>query len=297
MSNASDKMRREWAEGDAARDAGQTTPEDIVRYDNIQYSADPEWNILDVYKRRDAEEKTPVIIIVHGGGWVYGTKEIYQFYGMGLAQRGFAVISYTYRLAPEVKYPASLEDTNAVIEWMYENKEKYGFDTEHVFMVGDSAGAHLLGLYSAICTDVSYAAHYDFKVPNQFVPSAIGMNCGAYKLFNVDGSLANGAVDGELMEDFLSEGGSPREVALINVVDHVNANFPPAFIMTAHGDFLMNQAPLLEAEYKKVGVSYKSKVYGTQEKPLYHVFHVTMQEPAAKICNDEECDFFRNYIK
>ncbi len=297
MSNTSDNMRREWAANDAKRDEGQTTPEHIVRYDNIQYGADQEWNLLDVYKRKDAGEKTPVIIIVHGGGWVYGTKEIYQFYGMGLAQRGFAVINYTYRLAPEVKFPASLEDTNTVIGWMYENEEKYGFDTENVFMVGDSAGAHILGLYSAICTDSSYAAKYPFAVPKGFIPSGIGMNCGAYELFQADGSICKGAVDRELMEDFLPEGGSHKEITLINVVDHVNAKFPPAYIMTAYGDFLMEQAPLLIEAYDKAGVDYVSKVYGTEDKPLYHVFHVTMQEPMATICNDDECAFFTKYMK
>ncbi|MDD3368846.1 MAG: alpha/beta hydrolase [Lachnospiraceae bacterium] len=296
MSNASDKMRREWSANDAARDAGLQTPDDIVRFDNIQYSTDPKWNILDVYKQKEAKGKMPVIVIVHGGGWVYGTKEIYQFYGMGLAQRGFTVVSYTYRLAPEVKYPAPLEDTNAVVEWMYANSEKYGFDMEHVFMVGDSAGAHLLGLYCAICTDPDYAAHYDFKVPNHFCPKAIGMNCGAYKLYEPDGSLAGGAVDGELMGDFLPENGSAKERALINVIDHVNAKFPPAYIMTAWGDFLKEQAPLLEKAYKKAGVAFESKVYGEEQKPLYHVFHVTMQEPAARECNDAECDFFKKQM-
>ena len=72
---------------------------------------------------------------------------------MTLAQRGFAVVNFTYRLAPEVKFPAPLEDTNNVISWMYENQEEYGLDMEHVFMVGDSAGGHLCGLYSAICNE------------------------------------------------------------------------------------------------------------------------------------------------
>ena len=60
---------------------------------------------------------------------------------MSLVKRGFAVVNYTYRLAPEYQYPAPLEDTNRVVTWVMEHAGEYDLDTENVFMVGDSAGA------------------------------------------------------------------------------------------------------------------------------------------------------------
>ena len=296
MSQASDTMRREWKINDAKRDAGLTTPDDIQRFDDIQYGLDPVENKLDVYRPKNAQGKIPVIVSVHGGGWVYGDKELYQFYGMTLAQRGFAVVNFTYRLAPEVKFPAPLEDTNNVISWMYENQEEYGLDMDHVFMVGDSAGGHLCGLYSAICTNPEYAVNYTFKVPNGFVPQAVALNCGAYNPLSEVGILG-GEQDQELMGDFLPEKGSARERALVNVTDHVTEKFPPVYLMTCVGDFCRPQAPLLEAALKKNGVYYEFKTYGTEENPLYHVFHVTIQEPEGQKCNDEECDFFRRMMK
>ena len=296
MSQASDTMRREWKINDAKRDAGLTTPDDIQRFDDIQYGPDPVENKLDVYRPKNAQGKIPVIVSVHGGGWVYGDKELYQYYGMTLAQRGFAVVNFTYRLAPEVKFPAPLEDTTNVISWMYENQEEYGLDMEHVFMVGDSAGGHLCGLYSAICTNPEYAVNYTFKVPNGFVPQAVALNCGAYNPLSEVGVLG-GEQDQELMGDFLPEKGSARERALVNVTDHVTEKFPPVYLMTCVGDFCRPQAPLLEAALKKNGVYYEFKTYGTEENPLYHVFHVTIQEPEGQKCNDEECDFFRRMMK
>ena len=296
MSQASDTMRREWKVNDAKRDAGLTTPDDIQRFDDIQYGPDPVENKLDVYRPKNAQGKIPVIVSVHGGGWVYGDKELYQFYGMTLAQRGFAVVNFTYRLAPEVKFPAPLEDTNNVISWMYENQEEYGLDMEHVFMVGDSAGGHLCGLYSVICTNPEYAVNYTFKVPNGFVPQAVALNCGAYNPLSEVGVLG-GEQDQELMGDFLPEKGSARERALVNVTDHVTEKFPPVYLMTCVGDFCRPQAPLLEAALKKNGVYYEFKTYGTEENPLYHVFHLTIQEPEGQKCNDEECDFFRRMMK
>ena len=296
MSQASDTMRREWKINDAKRDAGLTTPDDIQRFDDIQYGPDPVENKLDVYRPKNAQGKIPVIVSVHGGGWVYGDKELYQFYGMNLAQRGFAVVNFTYRLAPEVKFPAPLEDTNNVISWMYENQEEYGLDMDHVFMVGDSAGGHLCGLYSAICTNPEYAVNYTFKVPNGFVPQAVALNCGAYNPLSEVGVLGD-EQDQELMGDFLPEKGSEKERALVNVTDHVTEKFPPVYLMTCVGDFCRPQAPLLETVLKKNGVYYEFKTYGTEENPLYHVFHLTMQEPEGQKCNDEECDFFRRIMK
>lgn len=291
MSEASDMLRKKFGEGDAKRDAGLSTPEDVERFDNLSYGLDPTWNILDVYRPKGEIGKLPVIVIVHGGGWVYGDKSVYQFYGMSLAQRGFAVVNYSYRLAPEVKYPAPLEDTNQVITWIYNNQETYQFDLEQVFMVGDSAGGHLLGLYTAICTDKDYAANYQFTVPNRFVPTAIALNCGVYEVFR--DPIIGKEHDVDLMNDFLPNKGSKEERALLNVTDHVNDKFPPVYMMTAVGDFVKEQAPKLEAKLKEHHVYYEYKLYGNEENPLYHVFHVTLQEPFGQLCNDEECDFFR----
>ena len=138
MSKTSDMVRKMFGEGDAQRDAGLTTPEDIVRFDDIQYGTEePKWQMLDVYRPKAAEGKLPVILSVHGGAWVYGDKDVYQYYCMSLAQRGFAVVNFSYRLAPEYKYPASFEDVNAVCEWITANADRYGLDTDNVFAVGE----------------------------------------------------------------------------------------------------------------------------------------------------------------
>ena len=119
MSETSDMIRKSFKEGDDKRDAGLKTPDDIKRYDNIVYGRDSVWQVLDVYRPKALEgKKLPVIVSVHGGAWVYGDKERYQYYCMDLAKRGFAVVNFTYRLAPEFKYPAPLEDTNLVFAWI-----------------------------------------------------------------------------------------------------------------------------------------------------------------------------------
>lgn len=296
MSQASDMVRTEFRKGDDIRDAGLTTPGDIIRYDDIVYGEDPKWQSLDVYRPRSAEGKRlPVIVSVHGGGWVYGDKERYQFYCMNLAQRGFAVVNFTYRLAPEYKFPSSLEDTNSVFTWILVHGDEYGFDTEHIFGVGDSAGAHNLGLYAGICTNPQYAAKYSFKVPEGFVPAAVGLHCGAYRIeLGAEGNTDD--LTQRLMEDLLPEKGTEKELELIDVTKHITEKYPPTFFMTCPGDFLKNQAPLLAEQLAEKNVPFTYRLYGSAEKPLTHVFHCNIKSEDAKLCNDEVCEFFRKLI-
>lgn len=291
MSKTSDMVRKMFAEGDAVRDAGLETPEDVIRYDDIPYGEDPVWQVLDVYRPKGKEGKLPVIISVHGGGWVYGDKSVYQFYCMSLAQRGFAVVNFSYRLAPENKFPASLEDTNSVFRFVEKNREKYGFDIRNVFAVGDSAGAHNLALYAAILTNPDYEQNYDFILP-AFRLQAIALNCGAFLI-----DVSKQDLTTQLMADFLPYGGSENEIHMISPIHHITGAFPPVFMMTAVDDFLKDQPALVIPVLMEKKIPFVFRYYGTKDNPLGHVFHCNIRLEDAKICNDEECAFFREYIR
>jgi acetyl esterase/lipase len=295
MSISSDKIRKGFGESDAKRDAGLTTPNDIKRYDDILYGTDKTWNILDVYRPKEFEgKKLPVIVSVHGGGWVYGDKNVYQFYCMSLAQRGFAVVNFTYRLAPEYKFPAPLEDTNTVFGWILKNAEEYGFDTDNIFAVGDSAGAQTLGLYADIYANKEYAQNYDFTVPSGLKLKAIALNCGVY---DVD---TNNDYDGmrlDVIKDYLPNQGSREEIVRMNVAYHMTHDFPPTFFMTCTGDFLMPQAQILEKALISNAVPHEFHFYGSYGIDFGHVFHCNVKTERAKLCNDDECEYFKKYMK
>ncbi len=289
MSITSNLVRAAFRRGDEKRDAGLTTPEDIRRFDDIPYGPEAGWNLLDVYRPKDTEGKLPVIVSVHGGGWVYGDKERYQYYCMSLAQHGFAVVNFTYRLAPEFKFPAPLEDTAAVFRWIPENAEKYGLDPEHVYAVGDSAGAHLLSLYCCLCTSPGYALALALPERAMPAPEAVALNCGVYR---TEKKALTGTL-GALARDFLPGKGTEEELHRINVMEQVTGNFPPAFIMTAEGDFLAGQARPLAEKLQALGAYAEYHYYGDKDHVLGHVFHCNMRLEEAKKCNGDECAFFR----
>jgi acetyl esterase/lipase len=291
MSELSDKIRAEFKKSDDERDALMTTPEDVERWDNIIYGhIDKSIQKLDVYRPKQAEsEDLPVIISVHGGGWVYGDKERYQYYCMSLAQRGFAVVNFTYRLAPESKFPAPLEDLNLVCKWVMKRAGRYHFDTERIFAVGDSAGAHLLGLYAGICTNPDYAAGYDFQIPENFALTAIALNCGVYAIDPADEQTNS------LMKDFLPDGGTEEELEKINVLNQITDVYPPTYCMTSVADFQKMQAPALVAKLTENQVPFVYRIFGDKINRLGHVFHCDIKTVDAAQCNDAECDFFREF--
>lgn len=294
MSELSDKIRKEFKESDDERDALMNTPEDVERWNNIVYGhLDRKIQVLDVYRPRQAEDgDLPVIISVHGGGWVYGDKERYQYYCMSLAQRGFAVVNFTYRLAPEHKFPAPLEDLNQVCGWVMKRARRYHFDTERIFATGDSAGAHLLGLYAGICTNPEYAARYEFTVPENFALTAIALNCGVYAISDKN---AQENLTWQLMQDFLPSPITEDTLEKIQVIPRITDVYPPVFCMTSVADFQKGQTPALVKALTENNVPFVYRVFGDKINRLQHVFHLDIKTVDSAQCNDAECDFFREF--
>ena len=296
-------IRHSFGSNDNKRDAGQTTPEDIIRFDNILFGNDKrlkKWQLLDVYRPKaqgngqtEPLKKLPVIISVHGGAWVYGDKDRYQFYCMRLAQYGFAVINFSYRLAPEAKFPAAIEDIEKAFEWMLANADQYGFDTTNVFAAGDSAGAHLLTLYVAALTNPECAKNFPFIKPlsqKNMTLRALALNCGKYSIEPTDSQLKL------LLNGMMPNGGTPQEIALLNAASQITKDFPQSFVMTCYGDFLFEQAPVVMKALEAAGVKCEYHCYASPEKPLVHVFHLDPKLEEAKRCNTDECNFFKRLV-
>jgi acetyl esterase/lipase len=107
------------------------------------YGAHPRQR-LDVYVPRDldADASAPVVLFFYGGSWDSGRRQDYAFVGHALASRGFVAVVPDYRLVPEVRYPAFLEDSAAAVRWTAQHVGRYGGDPERIGVAGHSAGAY-----------------------------------------------------------------------------------------------------------------------------------------------------------
>ena len=108
------------------------------------YGAHPRQQ-LDMYgprQRARGGEPLPIIVFFYGGSWRTGTREGYGFAGRALAANGFLVAVPDYRLVPEVRFPAFLEDGAAAVRWVRANAARFGGDASRIVLVGHSAGAY-----------------------------------------------------------------------------------------------------------------------------------------------------------
>jgi len=100
------------------------------------------------------ERPMPTVVFFHGGGWVVGTLETHDPYCRALAmEAGVTVVSVDYRLAPEHKFPAGVEDCLAATEWVLEHAAELGGDRSRVFVAGDSAGATMATVVALLLRD------------------------------------------------------------------------------------------------------------------------------------------------
>ncbi len=285
---------------DKVRDAGLTAPDDIEQFTNISYGSDEKWNLLDVYRPKAMKsDSLPVIFSVHGGGWVYGDKELYRYYCMELASFGFVVVNFSYRLSPDIVYPEHLQDVNAAMRWTAARISEYGGDMDKLFLIGDSAGGQMAAMYACALSNHVCRERLRLDTPDVKL-RGIALNCGVYDIEKgmrkADESMSNEENE-ILVQSILGESYGENEKELGRPWRFVTPDFPRAYIMSSNGDFLLSQQHLMTEALEENEVPFEYHVYGSEKETLYHVFHCDIRSESAKKCNAAECAFFRRCIE
>jgi acetyl esterase/lipase len=118
---------------------------------NLSYKAGCKSCVLDLALPNQSHAPPyPVIVVIHGGGWIEGDKSSFtsDTYGVpgnivDFARLGFAAATINYRLSKEAPYPAALEDCRAAIHWLRQHAAEYQLDAKQIGVYGNSAGGHL----------------------------------------------------------------------------------------------------------------------------------------------------------
>ncbi len=288
-----DKNWENTGKNDAKRIASQTEPQGLEQILDIPYIDDGErGHLLDIYYPEGTTEKLPVIIDIHGGGWMYGYKEINKYFCLKLAQKGFLVASINYRLAGEVLFDEQIRDIFAALTWLGKNLKDYPADMDNMFLAGDSAGGHFVCVTTAINLNedmqkdfgVEYVG-YDFK--------AVAAICPAIDLLSPN-FLMNVNVPVLLGENWRKS----KFKKYMMVKNLVTNKFPPFHILTAEGDGLLKkQAPILAEIFRKNQVEFRLCNFTGQlnGKYLGHVFNVV--DPFSvygEQANTDITDFFKS---
>lgn len=134
---------------------------DLIEHRDIAYASfpgvDPNALSVDVYEpvREAGCPGAPVLVYVHGGGWAKGDKSAVGEKADCFTQAGYVFVSANYRMTPQVQFPVHAEDVARAIAWVVEHLDEYGGDPDRIFLMGHSAGAHLVSL---LATDGRYLA-------------------------------------------------------------------------------------------------------------------------------------------
>lgn len=284
-----EKAIQEMTAGDKKRDAGLTEPETVTAIKDISYGPHGIENTCDIYYPVGTTTCLPTIVSIHGGGFFYGDKELYRFYTMHLASQGFTVVNFNYRLAPKHRYPAPLEDTNTLMNWLLEHGQAHYVDMEHLFLVGDSAGGQLAEQYAALISNPAYGKLMDFPLAAVSF-RAVGLNCGVYLIGQTEAINQDAPY-------YFGEQISEKTAQQFPVEDFITADFPPAFITTATEDFLKKLGEPLASILRSKGVETDFHLYAHPDgSKLFHVFHLDLRNPIGQQCNQETLAFFRKFL-
>lgn len=126
-------------------------PKGTILHGNVAYNNDTlQKHLLDIYLPPDAKGKIPLVVFIHGGGWLSNDK--YADIGYmkktvaEIISSGFALASIDYRFSTQAVFPAQIQDCNRAIAFLYDNADKYGIDKNRFAVMGFSAGGHLASL-------------------------------------------------------------------------------------------------------------------------------------------------------
>lgn len=246
--------------------------ERVTRVKNLSYNSSKS-SLLDIYYPENATALMPVILWIHGGGYVGGSKDSRQDYAMALADAGYVVANIDYALAPESLYPGPVVQANQAIAYMQLHAAEYGGDMNRVFIGGDSAGAQIASQVAALISNTELAEKMTIQpaISNSQLQGAL-LLCGLYNLDtvratafpNIDKYLA--AYTGvEPFESF-------SKIDELSTVQHVSSNFPPVFITVGDADPFVSQSTELVDVLQSHDVQVNSVFFEGTQKNLKHEY-------------------------
>jgi acetyl esterase/lipase len=209
-------------------------------------------NKLDLYLPTKADHPLPVIVWIHGGAWLIGSKEGCP--ATWFTTRGFAAASINYRLSQHAIFPAQIEDCKAAIRWLRANAKKYNLDANHIGVWGESAGGHLVALLGTT-GDVK-----ELEGKGGNLDQSSRVQCVVDWFGPTDFTKMGGWHDDANSPEAKLIGGPVNDkkelAANANPITYVSKDDPPFLIMHGEDDNVVpiNQSKLLDEALRKAGV-------------------------------------------
>jgi acetyl esterase/lipase len=281
-------VRRVFAAGGAKTAAAlaKHAPADVVVTLDERYGDEPDM-LLDLYRPAEANTPLPLVVWVHGGGFVGGAKEELAGYFKLLARAGYSVAAPRYSLAPEHRYPTPPRQVMQALAHLQADAERLQVDPTRIVLAGDSAGAHIAAQLGAIVTTPGYADEVGVApaiTPEQL--RGLVLACGPYDLGLARHGSAFGrrlvqivlwAYSGE--RDFLEN----PTFAAWSIGDHLTSAYPPTLLTVGNADPLRRHSEVLAERLRSHGVDTETLFFPEDHAPpLGHEYQFDLDGDAGQ---------------
>jgi acetyl esterase len=207
-------------------------------------------------KPRGADARLPVVLYMHGGGWIFGSAASHGRLAAELAAASGAAVAFIeYTLAPEAKYPVQIEQCYAVARWVTERGHEHGLDSSRIAVAGDSAGGNMA---TVLCLMAKERGDVKFVQQSMYYPMTDALtdqDSESYRLFK-DGPYG----DAKTMEWFWSTYLPQDELRSRSTVSPLRATLdelrglPPALVIVDENDVIRDQGEAYATKLREADV-------------------------------------------
>lgn len=228
----------------------------------IRYSPKGKRTYLDIVCEKDRpDKKRPLLIYIHGGGWVSGLRTARLYYCENWTKQGYVCANIGYDYANDAKHPGHLRQIFKGIEWVLDHADVYGIDTERIVVAGESAGAYFSAFVGAVTTHRALYKQFGiaFKYQESFQANACVLISGIYdpaRSLKTEFKDIGGFVEalcGLTPEELQSELGAEKR-SFLAPASYADVHFPPSFIIGSKKDLLLPESEALHSALNMAGV-------------------------------------------
>src|SRR5262245_3810179 len=199
----------------------------------------------------------PVLVYLHGGGWVAGSPKSHRKLGLRFAEAGFLVVNVDYRLAPGAPFPAPFDDCVFAVRWAAENAARFGGDAGRLAVGGDSAGGNLTAAVVTHLAGESGAPKVRAALLIYGVFDFAAFESSAMPAGSPNDDAATKLRDA-MLDAYLGKGSSRSDPRISPI--RAAAKLPPSFLVVGTADPLVDQQKALVAELERLKVPHENLI-------------------------------------